>query len=166
MVQKALSVIQEHEETKKVHLISGGAAWADHVAVNLYLLHEFKSLTLHLPAYILESNRFSGKFKTPGGTSNYYHEIFCNQCLKGNFRGKPLPTIKQMFEARDKGATIKVNMGGFWDRNTDIAADAKDLLIAFTWGEGKAPTDGGTADTWRKSSAKEKIHVPLKSILS
>lgn len=33
----------------KIHLISGGAAWCDHVAVYLYLKHKESQLTLHFP---------------------------------------------------------------------------------------------------------------------
>ena len=39
-----------------------------------------------------------------------------------------------------------------------------DIVRAYTWGEGAVPADGGTAHTWRQSSAPQKIHVPLASI--
>jgi hypothetical protein len=40
-----------------------------------------------------------------------------------------------------------------------------DIIIAFTWGDDeRQPKDGGTADTWRKSNTREKIHIPLRQL--
>jgi len=51
---------------------------------------------------------------------------------------------------------------GFHDRNTTVAKGC-DYLIAFTFGKGDQPADGGTLDTWKKcplASAK-RVHFPL-----
>ena len=48
---------------------------------------------------------------------------------------------------------------GFHARNL-IVADV-DFLLAFTFGPGASPKDGGTAHTWRNSKAALKLHVPL-----
>jgi hypothetical protein len=48
---------------------------------------------------------------------------------------------------------------GFHKRNTEIAK--ADILIAFSWSSKDYPTNGGTADTWKKSESSRKIHVNL-----
>jgi hypothetical protein len=57
------------------HLVSGGAAWADHVAVRLFLDKKVPNLRLFLPA-AWEDGTFKDTgerdpFKNPGGTANY-----------------------------------------------------------------------------------------------
>lgn len=52
--------------------------------------------------------------------------------------------------------------GGFHARNT-LIADSQNL-IAFSWSDGDCPTSGGTLDTWTKSTAEYKIHLPLNSL--
>jgi hypothetical protein len=61
------------------------------------------------------------------------------------------------------GAVIDTTYHGFHVRNTAIAKKS-DILIAFSWGTGSAPTDGGTYDTWKKCKARIKIHVSLQDI--
>jgi hypothetical protein len=63
------------------HLVSGGAAWADHVAVKLFLNKKVPHLRLYLPC-LFESGSFingpdpvNAKFNT-AGTLNYYHQVF------------------------------------------------------------------------------------------
>ncbi|SNW61930.1 Hypothetical protein ORPV_26 [Orpheovirus IHUMI-LCC2] len=64
----------------KVTLISGGAAWADHIAVNLYNNGYVKDLVLHLPCEWNEGKYLDTGSRdwrvNPGKTSNYYHEQF------------------------------------------------------------------------------------------
>ena len=57
-------------------LVSGGAAWADHVAVTLALdgTVDPAALTLHLPA-AFEDGRFDADTRD-GGTANHYHRLF------------------------------------------------------------------------------------------
>lgn len=49
---------------------------------------------------------------------------------------------------------------GFFARNSLIAKNC-DHLIAFTFSNGESPTDGGTYDTWKKTSHKNKFHLNL-----
>ena len=49
---------------------------------------------------------------------------------------------------------------GFHERNSHVATS--DYLLAFTWGSGDVPMEGGTMDTWKKSRGR-KCHVSLQS---
>ena len=62
-----------------------------------------------------------------------------------------------------KGATIDTKQAGFQSRNSSIAKES-DILIAFSWSEGKEPTKGGTYDTWRKCKTRRKIHISLHDL--
>lgn len=156
-------------------LISGGAAWMDHLAVSLYLSDLAASLTLCLPATfcITGEETWGNKHQlpcyddtgevdwrhNPGGTTNYYHKLFSKH-MGSN-------TLEGIAAALAKGAEKRDHyqfLGGspFHARNMDVGAT--DLLIAFTWGEGSVPKDGGTKHTWDHSNAERKIHVPLASM--
>ena len=148
-------------------LVSGGAAWADHVAVTLALegVVAPSELTLHLPAP-LRDGQFDETARD-GKVSNHYHRLF--RARSG------IDGVGELEAAIRAGASWSVNPGGFKARNSDVARDAG-LLLAFTFGSGEAwkakvhqdvtaagagLKDGGTADTWNKSRAAVKIHVRL-----
>ncbi len=131
-------------------LVSGGAAFSDHLAVQLYLEGFASDLTLHLPADWLghgfKEVKGSGNLSyDPGRTSNYYHGLFS--------RDTQTDTLAEIQAAIEKGATVKTGAGGFKERNTDIANEASTML-AFTFGQGAALKDGGTKDTWVKFGLK------------
>lgn len=124
-------------------VISGGAAWADHLAVNLFLHGEAVKLRLYLPCgFDKETRKFvdDGSIdwqKNPGGTSNYYHQQFSNKL--------GIDTLGQIADAIDEGAEI-VSGGGLFDRNGRIAKNATHI-IGLTFGAKERLKDGGTADT-------------------
>jgi hypothetical protein len=122
--------------------VSGGAAWADHVAVSLYLKHESKfNLSLHLPAKLTIRGFMEGFDKYDAGrTSNYYHELFSKQIDINSF--------EDLNRAAIHGADITVGTD-FKSRNTLVANEA-DILLAFTFGNGSILKDGGTKDTMDK----------------
>ena len=139
-------------------LISGGAAWADHVAVQLFLDGKVGGLVLHLPAELIvgpdgKLTFRNGGFGTAGSTANYYHSLF-DKALKveSGF------SLKQIQEAIDRGAVVTFGDGtqgneGMKARNSLVARDARDFLVAMTFDPNmktQTPRDGGTADTWRK----------------
>ena len=45
-------------------------------------------------------------------------------------------------------------------RNKKIARLA-DSVLAYTFGQGEAPADGGTLDTWQQINCADKAHVNL-----
>ncbi|ORY40659.1 hypothetical protein BCR33DRAFT_767849 [Rhizoclosmatium globosum] len=124
----------------EVHLVSSGAAWADHSAVSLFLLNPNSKLTLHFPCrFLLEQSRIedngsSDWRKNPGRTANQYHERFS--------RALNLDSMAQISEAIKAGAVVATEAGGFHARNSKIAQQTK-RLIAFTWSTGKTPEKSG-----------------------
>ncbi len=134
-------------------LISGGAAWADHLAVQLFLQDRCAALELYLPA------PFDGRFVGPGGSSasaaNYYHDRF--SAVIGQ------DTLGQLSLAIEKGAAVHAQpvlagYRGMFARNT-LVAKAADAVLAYTFGD-TVPMDSGTGNTW-KQVVGEKAHVSL-----
>ena len=144
-------------------LISGGAAWADHLAVSLYLEHKegaCHGLTLHLPCPWAKT-RFHDtgvyNFRTnPGGTSNALHAAF-SRIIGRN-------SLAEIDQALNLGAQTAIG-DGFFDRNNVIAQNA-DHVIAFTFGRGAALKHGGTHHTMeaflkRRDVGQNSHHVNL-----
>lgn len=140
-------------------LVSGGAAWADHVAIWAFLNDHCKQLILHLPAVFM-NNHFDGGYGTSGGACNYYHGLFDN-VMGFHSRGHIQAAI-------DKGARITnqpIAMGyvAMTNRNKLVAEDCTHM-VAFTFGEGDEPADGGTKMTWNMAATKQRAHVSLNSV--
>ena len=128
-------------EDEIYHLVSGGAAWADHLAVRYFLASRDSSLTLHLPC-AFENGKFVDNGSrdwrmNPGNICNYFHRKFSEST-----------GIDSLGELADviatEGCTVTVSKG-FHARNSLMAKS--DALVAFTFGEGATVKDGGTADT-------------------
>ena len=89
----------------------------------------------------------------PGRTANKLHKKFSEKINQN--------TMEHLKNAAMVGATVCIHEG-FHARNSFVAES--DYLIAFTWGSGNAPKEGGTMDTWEKFKSKNKYHVPLESL--
>lgn len=138
-------------------LVSGGAAWADHVAVWAYLNDLCKSLILHLPA-VYRDNWYEGQYGTSGGAANHYHQVFS--------KTMGFHSLGHIQAAIDKGAIVTnqptaMGYAAMATRNKLVANDCTHM-IAFTFGEGDVPADGGTKITWDMAANKQRIHVPIK----
>ena len=135
------------------HLVSGGAAWADHVAVKLFLDKKVPNLRLFIP-----SEWDDGAFETkssqsvqnrdytsdPGSTANYYHKLFQqNTGING---------LSDIQIAKAHGAELYCCRGGFHGRNAMVAKS--DFILACTFGDKNMVKEGGTADTIRKYLAR------------
>lgn len=140
------------------HVVSGGAAWADHLAVWLFLKGFVKELTLHLPAPL--NGKFLGPYQSAASAANYYHERFSNvvgcDTLAQIEGAAPMDHCYGTFEPAAPG------YGAMFNRNKKVAAaiGPDDLMLAYTFGEGDVPADGGTRDTWNQCRGK-RIHIPL-----
>lgn len=125
------------------HLVSGGAAWADHVAVKLFLDKKAPNLRLYLPA-VFEGGAYydngSAKWQeNPGRTANLYHKKF--QVTTN------INSLSEINIAKCEGATL-IEMNGFHARNAMVAKS--DFLLAMTFGKGPEVMPGGTEDTVEK----------------
>jgi hypothetical protein len=146
---------------KGAHVVSGGAAWMDHLAVSLFLFGHAGEITLHLPAPF-EDGKFVGGWKSAGGIANYYHGLFSKiierdtlgQIAELIHRSATEPNIHITFEPASEG------MGGMFARNAKVAK--ADEMLAYTFGAGDVPADGGTKNTWDKfTGPKTHISLPL-----
>lgn len=146
----------------ELRLRSGGAAFADHIAVTLYLMGRADTLDLYLPAAWDTTRRQyvdTGVFDwrtNPGGTSNHYHRQFSARMGSGS-------SLAGIAEAIERGARVHV-VPGFHNRNAPVGD--VDYLIAATFGHGDAPKDGGTAHTWGISRARWKHHINLNALVA
>lgn len=142
-------------------LVSGGAAWADHVAIWAYGTGLVKNLILHLPAPFA-SGRFQGPSMSAGQTCNYYHKLF-SEAMGFN----SLDHISQAF-MYEASVTITEEPTGpgysaFAARNRKVA-DTCTHMVAFTFADGDVPADGGTKMAWDMAAGKLRIHVPLSNV--
>jgi hypothetical protein len=152
--KKILNLVKEFDVDG---LVSGGAAWMDHLAVSIFLKSQIK-LKLHFPTNF-EFNPLGyvekgGKLDS-GSVANYYHNRF-SQILGRN-------SLQDIAKALIRNAEFEVTQG-FKERNTKVAEDA-DILIAATFGEGEKLKSGGTLDTWNKFAklkpTNKKFHIDL-----
>lgn len=132
-------VLKFVEQVNPDRLVSGGAAFSDHLSVQLFNKGIVKNLTLYLPTgFDLETNKFEDN-KT-GNIANYYHKLYTKKTGRNS--------LLEISQAINKGAIIKCG-DGFFARNTKVAADS-DILLAITFGDKEVLKDGGTADTMKK----------------
>ncbi|MFC4236254.1 hypothetical protein ACFOY8_13640 [Thalassospira xianhensis] len=159
------------------HLVSGGAAFGDHLAVTMFKRGAVSELTLFLPApfdrtkqeFLSSPRDFGGA----GNTTNRYHRAFSKAC-----------DIDSLADIGSVLTKAHINVGhGFKDRNQMVAGDV-DGLAAFTFGplrenepavrtftpdddgfnshKDAGLKDGGTAHTWGEAwKVKSKHHINL-----
>lgn len=142
-------------------LVSGGAAGADHVAVALFLIGHTASLRLHLPGVFQTCTSFDGGYGTAAGAANYYHGLFSNVI--------GMSSMTMLVRAIERGAEYTTQpkgpgMGAFMARNALVASDATAGCLAYTWGTGDTPADGGTRHTWDRIKG-QRVHVPLGGLV-
>ena len=168
MKDRALHIISKDFslDISDVHLISGGAAFGDHVSVSLFKSseHMFSGITLFLPcawSTSTSSHCDSGHRdwkQNPGRSANRYHRAFLKHT-----------GINSLHEINSLvgqiSAEIDTSGKGFHDRNSKIA-NAADMLIAFTWSKSSEPPKGGTRDTWDKARLRgvKCVHVSLNDL--
>lgn len=146
--------------TKDDVVISGGAAWSDHLAIYLYLNKLVKDAIIYFPAPFF-NGKFVGKFGTSGNTANYYHKLFSEVIGKDT-----LIDIHKFIESNYNNChfeSLTSDNSGMFRRNKKVANSCS-KMIAYTFGEGLEPEDGGTKFTWDLCVSNEKIHISLKAI--
>lgn len=140
-------------DLEEVKLVSGGAAWGDHVAVELYKTGKYGSLEINFPCeWENGKHKDSGDYDwrtNPGRLSNTLHTAFSKKLGRNS---------QDDFTLLSKDDKVFYNTGkGFHSRNTKVSN--VDYMIAFTFGDIK----GGTADTWGKCKGI-KHHIDLGNL--
>lgn len=131
-------------------IVSGGAAWMDHLAVDLFLNKKVQNLKLYFPADFINGKFIFKTSKDAGSIANYYHKQFSNKTGK--------QSLNEIEIAMKKNAEISIH-DGFKERN--LLVGNSDIIIAYTFNNDIIPKDGGTLHTWNNSKSKIKIHRNL-----
>lgn len=117
------------------HLVSGGAAVSDHIAVQAFNANFVERLTLYLPAKFDSIEEMFDVSSDPSATTaNFWHQKF-------KFR-LGIDSLSEINRAIHKGAEVIVEKG-FLPRNKLVASNS-DFLLAYTFGSGNKLADGGT----------------------
>lgn len=146
------------------HLVSGGAAWADHLAVHSFLNGWCDGLRLFLPAPLVLV-RGQWKFeeagaRSSGSAANWYHSRFSSAV--------GVDTLSQIALAHEQGATVECEpassgFAGMFARNKKVARCCN-AALAYTFNAGEEPADGGTMDTWKQVPPASRVHVDLGAL--
>jgi len=153
LFNKMVNWFKEHYD-KNVNLVSGGAAWSDHVAVALFN-EGYGSLSLHLPCpFNIDQLKFhdNGEMSwetNPGRLANDLHILFNKQIGRNSF--------EELALAISNGAHVEIH-SGFHARNNAMKSD---VLVAYSFSTTGIPESKGTLYTWNKSKALKKICVSL-----
>ena len=160
---EALFVDAKNRLPGHAHLISGGAAWADHLAVRLFGEYEHASLMLHLPAPFDADDEqfFEGGHGTSGGAANWYHRAFSEKAEINSFA--QLADVIGMDACYVTHEPVASGYAAMGRRNQRIADSLMAVspdrdtesrtvrhLFAYTFGRSTSPDRGGTRDTWDK----------------
>lgn len=143
------------------HLVSGGAAWADHLAVALFLNERCSKLSLYLPAP-MKNGVYAGPARSSAASANFYHQQFSEEI--GVDSRKQIQDLSGTEGVRITMEPAAPGFAAMFARNKKIA-QLSDVLIAYTFGDGDEPLPGGTLDTWRQAKCQSKIHVNLRPLL-
>lgn len=151
-----------HKGVEDIELVSGGAAWADHLAVLMFKRQIVDRLTLHLPAPF--TDRFD-ILSDAGRSANFYHEQFSTK-LNGNSFENLVEVIESPY-CRVTEQPVAKGFGPFFARNALVVKELdpeKDAMYAFTFGPDHEPKDGGTKHTWDLFKSSRKRHIALGNI--
>lgn len=164
MCVKAASIILDEWKLDPTNLtlVSGGSAWSDHVAVELFLndtRFRQSKLVLYLPCQY-KNKQFADErsWHRCGQLLNELHGTFGTKLARS--------TLEDLHKAKERGATLDTSSRGFFARNLRVGT--ADYMIAFSTASGNRPNDGGTAHTWRNATTPphRRSHVSLTSILT
>jgi hypothetical protein len=142
-------------ENKSIELVSGGAAWVDHLAVRIYLedIVSVESIHLYLPCKFYLLNSCFDCYSQEGKTLNFYHGKFSSIIIEEDLDF--FYSRKQLSMVIDNESNYTV-ISGFKNRNIEVGK--VDLLVAYTFGKNVPLSGSGTWHCWKNSIAKKKIH--------
>ena len=157
----ALAAIKNFDlEPSKCVLVSGGAPWADHVAVSLFLEGLVAGLHLYLPGELFERKDLTTSIRavedstqTDASSLCMYHRKFTETTGIDGFA--------QIKQAIDRG-TIVDSYDGFFARN-DAIAETCDYMIALhtDMTHPRSQLSGGTRNVFMSAKDKPRIYIPI-----
>lgn len=169
MLEDARRRIQEIQPNPElVELVSGGAAWADHLAVVLFLHGVAGHLRLFLPTVLRADGTYlerGGNWReNPGSTANYYHRQFTAKICSA-YPGNGWTSHGDLAAVQGRsGAAFEVG-DGFLARNQMLARYVgTGHLLAYTFGLGDCPIDGGTQHTWQTAVLADRQHISISRL--
>ena len=195
MVERAVSnMLVLDGDMMPFTLISGGAAWADHLAVRFFFLNRERypmmGLRLELPAKFDEKRcEFISEGGKAASTANLYHRKMAENLWGSDNSNGSLDDIAAIVEmSKNPDNLVVVNMASdtygyrsFFERNAEVAR-LSTCLMAFTSGGPDGVTtpekgftawsgsrvrglkDGGTSDTWDKARHAKCWHIDITRI--
>lgn len=128
-------------------LVSGGAAWADHVAVKLFLNKEVPKLKLFFPCvFDLQAREYTLATVPSGDNPNdrWFPGEIANSLHNRFSRKVGFNSLSEIYLAIQEGAETYV-CKGFYARNAMVAQS--DVILAMTFGDKEWLKEGGTAHT-------------------
>jgi hypothetical protein len=139
---------------ESVHLLSGGCAWADHVAVELFNQGKAGKLNLYVTAPWLADRGMFDPSTVEGRSMNAGHRAFSLRTGRSS--------LAEVATAIQRGAAVVV-CPRVYDRNIEMSKT--DALFMVSWSAFEdRPDHGGTLITWNlvnPLSVREKSHVQL-----
>jgi len=135
-----------HQYQNNCIVVSGGAAFVDHIAVSLFLQNKISNLYLALPA-AFDFNKHCYIDHNDGKISNYYHNLYSKQLQLiynvNNYNSLyELNQVLQHGNNNGQNCTYSV-CSNFKARNMIVARS--NILIAASWGD---KPSGGTLYTY------------------
>lgn len=147
----------------KVILVSGGSAYADHVAVMAFLKGGWGGLRLHLPVrFDTTIGKFVGKTSKEARVAYAINVLHTHMLVATGIK-----VFQQLKEVHTQANATILTYDGFLERDRAIAYESR-YMIAFSGNGGGVPhPHSGTAYTWdHVSSDCIKVCYPLPPISS
>lgn len=147
---------------KPDRLVSGGAAYGDHVAVELYARDHVGALLLHLPAPFDRINKNYTAVSDAGHVSNRYHLAFEHTVGVNSLNAIAAVIASKNCVTIEEPSVI--GLTSFFTRNKKVANNS-DVMLAFTFGtKGNSELkDGGTSNTMATFLRRAKDNPELKA---
>lgn len=139
-----------------ITLISGGAPWAEHIAVKLHQERGYP-LQLKIPAVIsTEAQHGRGPFVNtdPGSCLNELHALFSDRA--------GVDSARELYSATED-AMVSIEVFDTFHSRNKVIAESCTHMLAFTWNDSNVPKPSGTLNMWKmcKLPSNQKNHVSL-----
>lgn len=179
MIDASISVLNQYcTNSHQIHLISGGAAWSDHIAVALKTLHVLTRddvedtesmnmetsplpLTIYSPCdFILDEMEFEdngkrGYQENPGRLANQYHSSFSSKVGFNSL--EEIYELMILFDVELIVPPPDPEYKSMFHRRNQIVAEESDVLMVFGWSDELKDVGGGTSDTVKRFKKAKNI---------